>query len=234
MAHPEQVTFCKSVQALHPSFFSNRLVLDIGSLDINGNNHYLFDNCMYIGVDLKPGKNVDIVSKGHELKFPDESFDLIISTECFEHDYYYKKTLPNILRMIKPGGMFMFSCATTGRPEHGTRMTTPEDAPFMSDFGEWGDYYKNLDENDIREVIDIEKIFEIFNFSINKNSHDIYFWEIKKGTLLLRNDYSFQVRGDALQKERDELQEELNKIYNSNGWRWLDRYYTLRSKISPK
>ena len=31
--------FCKSVKALHPSFFSNRLVLDIGSLDINGNNH---------------------------------------------------------------------------------------------------------------------------------------------------------------------------------------------------
>ena len=55
---------------------------------------------MYIGVDLKPGKNVDIVSKGHELNFPDESFDLIISTECFEHDHYYKKTLPNILRMI--------------------------------------------------------------------------------------------------------------------------------------
>ena len=63
----------------------NKLVLDIGSLDINGNNQYLFEDCQYTGIDVGVGKNVDIVSKAHELKMPSGTYDTIISTECFEH-----------------------------------------------------------------------------------------------------------------------------------------------------
>ena len=84
MAHPEQIEFCLSVKKYLPRFFSNRFVLDIGSLDINGNNQYLFDDCLYLGVDLFPGKNVDLAVKGHELQLPDASADVIISTECFK------------------------------------------------------------------------------------------------------------------------------------------------------
>ena len=147
MAHQEQRDFCLSVKEKFPYFFSSKFVLDVGSLDINGNNQYLFDNRGYLGVDLLPGKNIDIISKAHELKMPDCCFDGIISTECLEHDPYYVDTLKNIYRMLKPGGLLLFSCATKGRPEHGTRRTTPSDAPFIHNFGEWGDYYRNLEEN---------------------------------------------------------------------------------------
>ena len=149
MAHPQQVEFCLSVKQKLPQFFSNRLVIDIGSLDINGNNQYLFEDCMYFGIDLLAGKNVDFAAKGHELNLPDASVDVIVSTECFEHDKFYSLTLKNIVRMLKPGGLFVFSCATTGRPEHGTRRTTPADAPFIQEDDEWGDYYKNLEENNL-------------------------------------------------------------------------------------
>jgi lipopolysaccharide biosynthesis protein len=212
MSHPEQVKFCKSVKALHSSYFSNALVVDIGSFDINGNNQYLFDDCLYMGVDLKPGRNVDFASTGHQLNLPEESIDFIVSTECFEHDQYYKKTLLNIIRMLKPGGMFVFTCATTGRPEHGTNRVNPEDAPFILDLGDWGDYYKNLEESDIREVIDVESIFDTFKFSTNEKSHDLYFWGIKKGNFLSRNDYSFQLRDDMHKNKIIELNQDVSGL----------------------
>lgn len=106
MAHEAQAEFCKLVKKQFPDFFYKRLVVDIGSLDINGNNKYLFDDCIYIGVDLLPGQNVDLISKGHELPFPNETVDVIISTECFEHDQFYSLTIKNIVRMLKPSGLF--------------------------------------------------------------------------------------------------------------------------------
>jgi SAM-dependent methyltransferase len=194
MAHQQQIDFCNSVKETFPDLFRECLVLDIGSLDINGNNQYLFEDCLYLGVDLLPGKNVDLASKGHELMLPDESIDVIISTECFEHDQFYALTLKNIVRMLKPGGLFVFTCATTGRPEHGTRRTTPKDSPFTQEFGDWSDYYKNLQEDDIQSVLDMKALFKKYAFSVDSVTHDLYFWGIKKGTLINRHDYSFQIQ----------------------------------------
>jgi SAM-dependent methyltransferase len=193
MAHREEQQFCESVRTRFPRYFNKKFVLDIGSLDINGNNGYLFDDCLYIGVDIAEGKNVDIVSKGHELTLPGDSFDTIISTECFEHDQYYFMTINNLIRLLKPGGLLLFTCATTGRPEHGTRRSTIEDAPLLLNFGEWSDYYKNLDESDIRAVFKPEIVFSEFEFSTNSRTHDLYFWGIKAGAFVERDNYSFLV-----------------------------------------
>lgn len=180
MAHPEQKVFCSKVKELLPQFFSNKLVLDVGSLDINGNNRYLFEDCVFMGIDVGEGNNVDLVSKTHEFLMPDETYDVIISTECFEHDMYYDLSLENIVRLLKKDGLFLFTCATEGRPEHGTLRTSPADAPLLANFGEWSNYYKNLSESDIRKVINIENTFSSFAFEVNNNSHDLYFWGIKR------------------------------------------------------
>lgn len=183
MAHTEQVIYCSKIKEKYPRFFQNRLVLDVGSLDINGNNRYLFENCLYIGIDVAEGRNVDIVSMGAELKLPDLLFDMIISTECFEHDRHYRDTLNNIYRMLRPGGLFMFTCATIGRPEHGTRSSSPADAPLLKHYGDWQDYYKNLSEEDFRAVLNIDELFSEYGFETNDSAHDIYFSGIKTGTL---------------------------------------------------
>lgn len=210
MAHLEQAYFCEQVRSKFPRYFYNTAVLDIGSLDINGGNRQLFSNCLYIGVDLSIGKNVDFASPGHEIGLPDSSFDVVISTEVFEHDMHYSKTLNNIVRMLKPGGLFLFTCATTGRPEHGTRATTQHDAPFLEEAG-WGDYYKNLTEDDIRQVLSIETFFKDFAFEINEKTHDLYFWGIKQGEVHFRDDYSFllwesRIERDAIAKEIENLE----------------------------
>lgn len=180
MAHKQQIDFCKSVKDIYSEYFQNKIVLDCGSLDINGNNRYLFENCNYLGIDIGIGKNVDIVSTIHEFLYTDESFDVIISTECFEHDMYYKQSLLNIIRLLKSNGLFLFTCATTGRAEHGTKQTSAQNSPLTSAIEEWSNYYKNLEECDIREAIDIDDIFSKYQFSTNDITHDLYFWGIKK------------------------------------------------------
>lgn len=180
MAHVEQVQFCSKVRQQFPEYFKNKKVLDVGSLDINGNNRYLFEDCSYLGIDIGEGKNVDRVCIAHEFDEPDSSYELIISAECFEHDMHYDKTIKNIVRLLGSGGMFIFTCATEGREEHGTRRSKPQDAPFLNNYDTWGDYYKNLTEQDIRNVIDVDGIFEKYQFEVNEISHDLYFFGIKK------------------------------------------------------
>jgi len=61
MAHLQQQNFVKKVKEKYPKFFTDVSVLDIGSLDINGNvKHFFSHPYRYVGVDLCEGKNVDV------------------------------------------------------------------------------------------------------------------------------------------------------------------------------
>ena len=178
MAHPEQRVFMTYVKDKFPEKFKNCRVLDIGSLDINGNNRYLFTNYKYIGVDIGEGNNVDVVCRGHEFK-DNKGFDIVISAECFEHDEFWRATIANCIALTKPEGIFLFSCATTGRPEHGTRITSPQDSPFTSQIE--NDYYMNLTEKDVRSEIDIDSYFSEYEFVSRETwPQDLYFWGIKR------------------------------------------------------
>jgi len=123
--HVEARNFTLFVKQILFDYFTNKRVLDVGSGDINGNNRYLFENCNYDGNDVIDAKNVTVVSKTKDLLFEDETFDTIISTECFEHDPEYEESFVKIYKMLKENGLFCFTCASTGRNEHGTRRTSP-------------------------------------------------------------------------------------------------------------
>ena len=177
MAHPAQQEYCLSVKEKFPEYFKNKKVLDVGSLNINGDNKYLFEDCDYAGLDIITGRNVDIVSIAHEFEASEETYDVIISTEAFEHDMYLEKTLANIVRMLKGGGLFLFTCATSGRGEHGTAKHDSVASP-TSQVPGWCDYYKNLIEENIRELLDVDNIFRDYEF--NTLWVDLRFWGIKK------------------------------------------------------
>jgi SAM-dependent methyltransferase len=180
MAHQQQQDYLSSVRNKFTDRFKNCSVLDIGSLDINGNNQYLFEgDYTYVGVDIGPGPNVDVICKGHEYT-SETQFDIVVSSECFEHDPFYKDTILNAIKLTKPGGIFTFTCATTGRAEHGTKRTGSGWAsPHTTE--QWDDYYKNLTEEDIREFLDVDNIFSDYEFQSNvTTSFDLYFYGIKK------------------------------------------------------
>ena len=180
--HPEARDFTLFVKSQLPVFFTNKNVLDVGSGDINGNNRFLFDNCKYEGNDVFQANNVTIVSKTSALPFTENTFDTIISTECFEHDPEYAASFKKIVSMLKPGGLFVFTCASTGRPEHGTRRTSPHDSyGTIGNVEGWTDYYKNLTFEDFKNSINIS-VFSQYRDYYNANSKDLYFWGIKRGS----------------------------------------------------
>lgn len=181
MAHKEQREYFIGIKSKFHEYFQNKKVLDIGSLDINGNNRHLFENCEYIGLDVAPGKNVDVVSLAHQHNAPDENFDVIITNDCFEHDMFYKETIKNIFRLLKPGGLLLFTCKTTGSAEHGTlRSDGGFSSPLTSKIPEWANYYRNITEEDIREILNIEESFSEFEFSVLNITFDLRFYGIKK------------------------------------------------------
>lgn len=176
MAHREQFDFFESLRQNYKNFFHNVSVLEIGSLNVNGTVRDFFQNSFYIGVDVAPGECVDVVCFGHEYNLPDNTFDVVISTESFEHDPYWKETFINMIRLCKQQGLVIITCATDGRAVHGTYEKNPESSLTV----EIGlDYYKNLIEKDF-DIFSLKDLFSMYNFSSNSNSHDLYFYGFKK------------------------------------------------------
>jgi hypothetical protein len=66
----------------------------------------------------------------------------------------------------------VFSCATIGTPEHGTTSQHAGHSPHTND------HYKNLTENDIKEAINFDDKYEIYEFHVH--GVDLRFWGIKK------------------------------------------------------
>jgi SAM-dependent methyltransferase len=181
--HQQSKDFTLFIKKILSSFFINKSVLDVGSGDINGNNRYLFENCDYNGNDVVQADNVTIVSKTKDLPFPDKTFDTIISTECFEHDPEYKESFIKIYNMLKEDGLFFFTCASTGRPEHGTRRTSPYDSyGTIANLNDMSDYYKNLTEIDLNEVLNLNNLFSAWDTYYNSETKDLFFVGIKKGS----------------------------------------------------
>lgn len=180
--HGEARDFTLFVKSALREYFIDKKVLDVGSGDINGNNRFLFENCSYEGNDVIHTKNVTIVSKTKDLPFEDGSFDTIISTECFEHDPEYKLSLLKIYKMLRPDGLFCFTCASTGRNEHGTRRTSPQDSyGTLGNLPDMVDYYKNLTELDLGYVLNLNEMFSSWSTYYHVAAKDLYFIGVKKG-----------------------------------------------------
>lgn len=69
----------------------------------------------YIGVDLIQGRGVDIVlTDPYQLPFEDNSFDFVISSSCFEHSEFFWLTYIEIMRVLKPYGLFYLNAPSNG------------------------------------------------------------------------------------------------------------------------
>lgn len=102
-------------------------ILDIGSLDNSGNNfnyRSIFENnnWKYTGLDYEDGDNVDILVNDiyNIVEIKDNSYDIIISGQLFEHLGFFWLTMGEIERILKPGGLCCI-IAPSGGPKHGSR-----------------------------------------------------------------------------------------------------------------
>ncbi|HEV3409122.1 MAG TPA: methyltransferase domain-containing protein, partial [Chthoniobacterales bacterium] len=96
-------------------------IVDLGSADYNGSYRAIFAQpaWRYLGVDLAPGPNVDLVLRDayqwSELR--SGSVDALVSGQTFEHTEYFWVTMLEIARVLKPGGYTCIIAPAAG-PEH--------------------------------------------------------------------------------------------------------------------
>jgi len=177
MSHIDQLKFIKVFKEFYiiNNFNKHINVLEIGSLDVNGNIRNLFDfTNEYTGIDLEKGPNVDLVLNGTNIDELNKNFDIIISCECFEHAKDWKLIFEKMCQISKPNSFIVISVASTGRVEHGTERSGNWQSPGNKD-----DYYLNLTKKDFIKNFNLKKIFSNHFFFYNVNSYDLYFVGIK-------------------------------------------------------
>ena len=174
MPHAEKIQFVSYVRSLFPHLFARSSVIEIGSLDINGSVRELFDNGEYTGVDLAEGPNVDLVALGHETHLAENSYDVAVSAGCFENNPFWREAFSEMCRLARE--LVVVTAATHGRPEHGTKATTPEDSPFTADRG---GFYRTLGVEDLASL-DLNQFFTEYEISNSLTTNDIYFWGLLK------------------------------------------------------
>lgn len=96
-------------------------ILDVGSFDVNGNYADLFkeEKWTYYGADMAGGKNVDILlTSPYDWNcIADNSYDIVVSGQAYEHIEYFWITILQINRVLKVGGLCCI-IAPAGGPEH--------------------------------------------------------------------------------------------------------------------
>lgn len=181
MSHPEQLAFIAACVTANADLVRGAAVLEVGSYDVNGSVRSLFaDAGRYVGVDLVTGPGVDVVSAGSEFDAPDGSFDITVSGECFEHDPGWEETLAAMVRLTRPGGLVIVTCASRGRIEHGTRRTTAAESPGTQAVG--SDHYRNVSRGEL-EALPLGGWFDEHLVHYAPRAADLYLCGVRAGSV---------------------------------------------------
>lgn len=100
------------------------LVLDVGSCIVEGQDKSYKElmeklpSAKYIGCDIAPGNNVDVIMEEYTIPFPDNHFDLIITGNVIEHVEDLKRWVTELHRVLRSGGILIILCPFHKIPYH--------------------------------------------------------------------------------------------------------------------
>jgi SAM-dependent methyltransferase len=117
----------EKVRAIRNAYFADRQgerlrVLDVGSGCPQGTlscrDVFVPPTFEYIGLDLTEGHNVDYVPSDayHWSELANESFDVVVSNQVFEHIPYFWITAAEMARVVVPGGLVAVVSPSAGKP----------------------------------------------------------------------------------------------------------------------
>lgn len=115
------VNMKKMLDIINYNFKDNKCkIADFGGRRIaKDSSYYIFfkdePNVEYIGVDIEEGAGVDIVlSDPYKSPFADNSIDIVVSGQMFEHCEFFWLTITEISRILRPGGYLLIVAPSTG------------------------------------------------------------------------------------------------------------------------
>lgn len=120
-AHMETMVRKHCPNLLNPGI--NATVADVGGRNVRGEGTYrnIFsknDQCEYFGIDLKKADGVDIImSDPHKIPCADQTFDLTISGQTFEHCEFFWMLFLEMVRITKDNGIIIIIAPSEGK-EH--------------------------------------------------------------------------------------------------------------------
>lgn len=91
-------------------------VVDIGGQNVNGS---LREVCPvgveFVSVDFAQGNGVDLIlNDPYKLPFADSSIDAVVSSSCFEHSEMFWLLFIEVIRILKPNGLFYLNAPSNG------------------------------------------------------------------------------------------------------------------------
>lgn len=91
-------------------------VIDIGSQDVNGSLRQVTPaQFEYLGLDFQKAKGVDILLEDpYTLPLADASVDVALSSSCFEHSEMFWVVFLEVMRVLKPTGLFYLNAPSAG------------------------------------------------------------------------------------------------------------------------
>lgn len=120
-------------------------VLDIGGRNVNGSIRDLFPGATrYVAVDIREGEGVDVVADAAAW-VPDQEYDVVVSTETFEHTDVWPQICNTAYKALKAGGKLILTMAGPGRSPH----SAVDGGPLRPD-----EYYGNVDGERLRDTLE--------------------------------------------------------------------------------
>lgn len=171
--HDEPLKFFEFLQKYHAPLFKKKKVLEYGSADVNGSVRPYFKECDYTGLDWRADTGVDVVSLMHEYQGIPESYDVVITSSAVEHDPYWKESIENCLKLLKPGGSLILTCAGPAYEKH-HEMCAPFRPGLPNEF-----YYKGISSQEIKVLI--EGITSFKDIEDRSDNRDVMLLFFKKG-----------------------------------------------------
>lgn len=243
--HPTAMQNCQSFfDAYAPSIASRKhvKVIEIGSQNVNGT---LRDTCPshfeYIGVDFQNAKGVDLVLQDpYVLPCESESVDVVLSSSCFEHSEMFWLLYLEVLRVLKPNGLFYLNAPSAGSfhrypvdcwrffPDSGMALVNwakknGTNAAMLESYTQisldWQDYVAIFlkDESFVQEfpkrILDSKMDFE--NGQLHSNTQLLNFQDTSQNETKLRaNEHNTVLANAAYAAKLEELTSEISRLKN--------------------
>jgi hypothetical protein len=116
--HVANRKFWDWVYQTFPKYFDEDVV-ELGSCNVNGSLRASLarDYKSYVGIDIKPGPEVDVVCMAKDY-WPPRRVKAVVSASMLEHDATWKRSVFNMVAMLRDDGILAISWGAANNPSH--------------------------------------------------------------------------------------------------------------------